>query len=115
MAMGPVELSDVVGLDICRHVGAIVSGALGRPLPDTRELDERIAAGKLGKKSGAGFYLWRDGKPLKDAVATPAGPAPADLQDRLMLALANEAVACLREGVVADADKIDAGLIFGAG
>lgn len=115
MAMGPVELSDVVGLDICRHVGAIVSGALGRPLPDTRELDERIAAGKLGKKSGEGFYLWRDGKPLKDTAATPAGPAPADLQDRLMLALANEAVACLREGVVADADKIDAGLIFGAG
>ncbi|MCX7050564.1 MAG: 3-hydroxyacyl-CoA dehydrogenase NAD-binding domain-containing protein, partial [Proteobacteria bacterium] len=104
MAMGPVELSDVVGLDICRHVGAIVSGALGRPLPDTRELDERIAAGKLGKKSGEGFYLWRDGKPLKDTAATPAGPAPADLQDRLMLALANEAVACLREGVVADAD-----------
>jgi 3-hydroxyacyl-CoA dehydrogenase/enoyl-CoA hydratase/3-hydroxybutyryl-CoA epimerase len=115
MAMGPVELSDVVGLDICRHVGAIVSGALGRPVPDTRELDERIAAGKLGKKSGEGFYLWRDGKPVKDTAATPAGPAPADLQDRLMLALANEAVACLREGVVTDADKIDAGLIFGAG
>ena len=112
MAMGPVELSDVVGLDICRHVGGIVAGALGRPLPDTRELDERIAAGKLGKKSGEGFYLWRDGKPVKDAAAETA---PFDLQDRLMLALANEAVACLREGVVADADKIDAGMIFGAG
>jgi 3-hydroxyacyl-CoA dehydrogenase/enoyl-CoA hydratase/3-hydroxybutyryl-CoA epimerase len=118
MAMGPVELSDVVGLDICRHVGGIVAGALGRPLPDTRELDERIAAGKLGKKSGEGFYLWRDGKPVKDAAPTArsaAGAAPADLQDRLMLALANEAVACLREGVVEDADKIDAGMIFGAG
>ena len=112
MAMGPVELSDVVGLDICRHVGGIVAGALGRPLPDTRELNERIAAGKLGKKSGEGFYLWRDGKPVKDAAAATA---PADLQDRLMLALANEAVACLREGVVEDADKIDAGMIFGAG
>jgi 3-hydroxyacyl-CoA dehydrogenase/enoyl-CoA hydratase/3-hydroxybutyryl-CoA epimerase len=123
MAMGPVELSDVVGLDICRHVGAIVSGALGRPLPDTRELDERIAAGKLGKKSGEGFYLWRDGKPVKDTAAGAGGgtgagagtAAPSDLQDRLMLALANEAVACLREGVVEDADKIDAGMIFGAG
>jgi 3-hydroxyacyl-CoA dehydrogenase/enoyl-CoA hydratase/3-hydroxybutyryl-CoA epimerase len=113
-----VELSDVVGLDICRHVGGIVAGALGRPLPDTRELDERIAAGKLGKKSGEGFYLWRDGKPVKDAdsgAAAVASASPADLQDRLMLALANEAVACLREGVVADADKIDAGMIFGAG
>jgi 3-hydroxyacyl-CoA dehydrogenase/enoyl-CoA hydratase/3-hydroxybutyryl-CoA epimerase len=116
MAMGPVELSDVVGLDICRHVGAIVSGALDRPLPDTRELDERIAAGKLGKKSGEGFYLWRDGKALKDvAGATGSVAPPPDLQDRLMLALANEAVACLREGVVEDADKIDAGMIFGAG
>jgi 3-hydroxyacyl-CoA dehydrogenase/enoyl-CoA hydratase/3-hydroxybutyryl-CoA epimerase len=117
MAMGPVELSDVVGLDICRHVGGIVAGALGRPLPDTRELDERIAAGKLGKKSGEGFYLWRDGKPVKDTAAGAGGgtAAPADLQDRLMLALANEAVACLREGVVEDADKIDAGMIFGAG
>jgi 3-hydroxyacyl-CoA dehydrogenase/enoyl-CoA hydratase/3-hydroxybutyryl-CoA epimerase len=117
MAMGPVELSDVVGLDICRHVGAIVSGALGRPTPDTRELDERIAAGKLGKKSGEGFYLWRDGKVVRDVSgATGSGAvAPPDLQDRLMLALANEAVACLREGVVEDADKIDAGMIFGAG
>ena len=117
MAMGPVELSDVVGLDICRHVGAIVSGALDRPLPDTRELDERIKAGKLGKKSGEGFYLWRDGKAVKDIAGAngSVAPPPPDLQDRLMLALANEAVACLREGVVEDADKIDAGMIFGAG
>ena len=116
MAMGPVELSDVVGLDICRHVGAIVSGALGRSAPDTRELDERIKAGKLGKKSGEGFYLWRDGKAVKDIAGAAGSVAPPpDLQDRLMLALANEAVACLREGVVEDADKIDAGMIFGAG
>jgi 3-hydroxyacyl-CoA dehydrogenase/enoyl-CoA hydratase/3-hydroxybutyryl-CoA epimerase len=117
MAMGPVELSDVVGLDICRHVGAIVSGALGRSAPDTRELDERIKAGKLGKKSGEGFYLWRDGKAVKDIAGAngSVAPPPPDLQDRLMLALANEAVACLREGVVEDADKIDAGMIFGAG
>jgi 3-hydroxyacyl-CoA dehydrogenase/enoyl-CoA hydratase/3-hydroxybutyryl-CoA epimerase len=117
MAMGPVELSDVVGLDICRHVGAIVSGALGRSAPDTRELDERIKAGRLGKKSGEGFYLWRDGKAVKDIAGAngSVAPPPPDLQDRLMLALANEAVACLREGVVEDADKIDAGMIFGAG
>ncbi len=120
MPMGPVELSDVVGLDICRHVGAIVARGLGRPMPDTSELDAHVAAGKLGKKSGEGLYLWRDGKPVRSLIAGGAAgvasaAASADLEDRLMLAMANEAVACLREGVVADADQIDAGLIFGAG
>jgi 3-hydroxyacyl-CoA dehydrogenase/enoyl-CoA hydratase/3-hydroxybutyryl-CoA epimerase len=89
-------------------------------MPDTSELDAHVADGKLGKKSGEGLYLWRDGKPVRSLIAGGAAgvasaAASADLEDRLMLAMANEAVACLREGVVADADQIDAGLIFGAG
>jgi 3-hydroxyacyl-CoA dehydrogenase / enoyl-CoA hydratase / 3-hydroxybutyryl-CoA epimerase len=113
MPMGPVELADVVGLDVCRHVGDIVSTALNKQKPDTARLDALIAAKKLGRKSGEGFYVWRDGKAVKskDPVAEP----PADLKDRLVLALANECAAVLREGIVADADLIDAGVIFGSG
>jgi 3-hydroxyacyl-CoA dehydrogenase/enoyl-CoA hydratase/3-hydroxybutyryl-CoA epimerase len=113
MPMGPVELADVVGLDVCKHVGDIVSHALNKQKPDTARLDALIAAKKLGRKTGEGFYVWRDGKAVK-----PPGPVPdppADLEDRLMLALANECAAVLREGIVADADLIDAGVIFGSG
>jgi len=113
MPMGPVELADVVGLDVCKHVGDIVSKALNKQKPDTARIDALIAAKKLGRKTGEGFYVWRDGKAVK-----PTGPQadpPADLEDRLILSLVNECVAALREGIVADADLVDAGVIFGAG
>ena len=113
MPMGPVELADVVGLDVCKHVGEIVSAALNKQKPDTSRLDALIAAKKLGRKSGEGFYVWRDGKAVKPSAA-PAEPPP-DLEDRLILALANESAAVLREKIVADADLIDAGVIFGSG
>jgi 3-hydroxyacyl-CoA dehydrogenase/enoyl-CoA hydratase/3-hydroxybutyryl-CoA epimerase len=113
MPMGPVELADVVGLDVCKHVGDIVSTALNKQKPDTSKLDALLAAKKLGRKSGEGFYVWRDGKAVKKAG--PVAEPPADLEDRLILALANECAAVLREGIVADADLIDAGCIFGSG
>jgi 3-hydroxyacyl-CoA dehydrogenase/enoyl-CoA hydratase/3-hydroxybutyryl-CoA epimerase len=113
MPVGPVELADVVGLDVCKHVGEIVSNALNRPKPDSTRIDALIAAGKLGRKKGEGFYVWRDGKAVK--APGPHAEPPADLEDRLMLALANECAAVLREGIVADADLIDAGVIFGSG
>lgn len=112
MPVGPIELTDVVGLDVAAHVGEIVARGLGRTVPDLTALGERVALGKLGRKSGAGFYLWREGKPVKH---TPAPARPADLADRLILILINECVACLREGVAADADLIDAAVIFGTG
>ena len=113
MPMGPVELADVVGLDVCKHVGDIVSAALDKQRPDSTRLDALIAAKKLGRKSGEGFYVWKDGKALKDRSSSPQ--PPADLEDRLILALANECAAVLREGIVEDADLIDAGAIFGSG
>jgi 3-hydroxyacyl-CoA dehydrogenase / enoyl-CoA hydratase / 3-hydroxybutyryl-CoA epimerase len=113
MPMGPVELADVVGLDVCKHVGEIVSGALSKQKPDTSRLDALVAAGKLGRKKDEGFYVWKDGKPLKNPG--PVAEPPPDLEDRLILALANECAAVLREGIVADADLIDAGCIFGSG
>ncbi len=111
MPMGPIELADVVGLDVANDVGEIIATELGRPLPDLSRLKQLVAAKKLGRKSGEGFYRWHDGKPVKPE----AGPAPADLQDRLILALVNESVACLRDGVVSDPDLLDAAVIFGTG
>jgi 3-hydroxyacyl-CoA dehydrogenase/enoyl-CoA hydratase/3-hydroxybutyryl-CoA epimerase len=113
MPMGPIELIDVVGLDVSAHVGEIIATELRRPVTRIARLNELIADKKLGRKSGAGFYTWVDGKPVKSPAA-PAG-APEDLTDRLILVLVNECVACLREGVVTDADLVDAAVIFGAG
>ncbi len=114
MPMGPIELADVVGLDVCKHVGEIIGAALDRkpPLPLAR-IEALVAAKQLGRKSGQGYYQWVDGKAVKQAI-DPA-TVTADLTDRLMLTFANESVACLREQIVADADLIDAGVIFGAG
>ena len=112
MPVGPIELVDVVGLDVAEHVGEIIAAQLQRPVTQVARLRELIAARKFGRKSGEGFYRWEQGKPLKPEAA---GEAPADLIDRLILVLVNECVACLRERVVEDADLVDAAVIFGTG
>jgi 3-hydroxyacyl-CoA dehydrogenase / enoyl-CoA hydratase / 3-hydroxybutyryl-CoA epimerase len=113
MPMGPMELADVVGLDVLLHVGEIVTRELHKEAPAyVEKVRLLVQAKQLGRKSGQGFYAWRDGK-----VSRPPGhsPVPEDLADRLILSLVNECVACLREGIVEDADLIDAGVIFGTG
>ena len=110
MPMGPVELADTVGLDVALHVGRILAQASGRAAPEA--LASLVDAGKLGRKSGAGLYRWQNGRPVKPAADDAA---PADVEDRLILPMLNEAVAVLREGIVADADLLDAGVIFGTG
>jgi 3-hydroxyacyl-CoA dehydrogenase/enoyl-CoA hydratase/3-hydroxybutyryl-CoA epimerase len=112
MPMGPIELADVVGLDVAAHVGEIIAEQLHRPVTQIARLNELIAAKQLGKKSGAGFYRWREGKPVKGSAASAA---PPDLIDRMILVLLNECVACLREAVVASADLVDAAVLFGTG
>jgi 3-hydroxyacyl-CoA dehydrogenase/enoyl-CoA hydratase/3-hydroxybutyryl-CoA epimerase len=111
MPMGPVELADSVGLDVAWHVSTILADAYGYPLPE--KLREMVDAGNVGRKSGQGFYRWEDGKAVKQS--DPEGPEPPDLQDRLILPMVNEAVACLAESVVEDEDLLDAGVIFGTG
>jgi 3-hydroxyacyl-CoA dehydrogenase / enoyl-CoA hydratase / 3-hydroxybutyryl-CoA epimerase len=113
MPMGPIELADVVGLDVAAHVGEIIAQGLKRPAPQLPLLAQLLAARQLGRKSGRGFYRWQDGKAVKPPGPWP--PAPADLIDRLVLALVNECVACLRERVVEDADLVDAAVLFGTG
>jgi 3-hydroxyacyl-CoA dehydrogenase/enoyl-CoA hydratase/3-hydroxybutyryl-CoA epimerase len=111
MPMGPIELTDVVGLDVAMHVGKILADAFGKPT--AKIVQSLVDQKRLGKKSGHGFYVWEDGKPIKPPVGD--FKPPADLQDRLILPMLNESVAVLREGVVADADLLDAGVVFGTG
>lgn len=114
MPMGPVELVDSVGIDIALHVSEVLGAAFDRPIP--ARLEEMVEKKQLGRKSGRGFYSWENGKVVKpDTPEEEKSGLPDDLQDRLMLPMVNEAVACLSEGVVADADLLDAGIIFGTG
>ncbi|HEX3949296.1 MAG TPA: 3-hydroxyacyl-CoA dehydrogenase NAD-binding domain-containing protein [Steroidobacteraceae bacterium] len=111
MPMGPLELTDVVGLDISLHVGRVLSAAFHREIPQI--LIKLVEQKKLGRKSGQGFYRWQDGRAQKNKIGNAA--IPADLEDRLILSMLNEAAACLREGTVQDADLLDAGAVFATG
>ncbi|HEY0684861.1 MAG TPA: 3-hydroxyacyl-CoA dehydrogenase NAD-binding domain-containing protein [Steroidobacter sp.] len=110
MPMGPIELADVVGLDVVMSVGKVFFET-GQEVPPV--LATRFAQKKFGKKTGEGFYVWQNDKPVKPPYTGQS--APDDLQDRLLLPLVNEAVAVLRQRIVDDPDLIDAGVIFGAG
>jgi len=107
MPMGPIELADTVGLDICVEVGKLLGGAGAPP----KRLMELVEARNLGKKTGRGYYEWVDGKAKKNA----AGAVPAGLAERLVRPYVEEAQAALVDAIVADADLVDAGAIFGTG
>ncbi|KRG61793.1 3-hydroxyacyl-CoA dehydrogenase [Stenotrophomonas humi] len=111
MPMGPIELLDTVGLDVAAGVGKELAPFLGLQIPAALA---SVEPGKRGKKDGQGIYKWENGRAVKPEVAKDY-QAPSDLEDRLILPLLNEAVACLHDGVVTDADLLDAGVIFGTG
>ncbi len=113
MPMGPIELADQVGLDICLHVADVLRSSLKRPMPATPKwLTDKVAKGELGRKTGKGMYDWKDGTAVKDHGA--AAPSP-DMTDRLILPMVDVCVTCLREGVVADETTIDGAMIFATG
>ncbi|KYG98168.1 3-hydroxyacyl-CoA dehydrogenase family protein, partial [Bradyrhizobium sp. DOA1] len=116
MPMGPIELADQVGLDICLDVGDMLRTKFGDLLPPTPAwLREKVAKGELGRKTGMGFYTWKDGKAEKAPLAE-TGPRVTDqMIDRLVLPMSNVCVAALREGIVDDADAVDGAMIFGTG
>lgn len=110
MFMGPVELADTVGLDVGLAVAENLTAHFGGQVP--QKLRDMVKEGKLGRKTGHGFYLYKKGKPIKKSPSIPIDP---HIADRLIMRMVNESAACLREGVVADADLLDAGMIFATG
>lgn len=112
MPMGPVELADTVGLDVCRKVAeTLVSGEVDA---QAAMLDQRIAAGELGKKTGKGFYVWENGRADRKSVDVDS-PMGDSLAKRLLKPFLDECQAVSREGIVADDDMLDAGIVFGTG
>jgi 3-hydroxyacyl-CoA dehydrogenase / enoyl-CoA hydratase / 3-hydroxybutyryl-CoA epimerase len=113
MPVGPIELADQVGLDICLHVAEVLKSGLDRPMPGVSHvLYEKVQAGELGRKTGKGFYDWKKGKPVKDRDT----PKPnAEMTDRLILPMLDVCMASLRERVVADEDTVDGAMIFATG
>lgn len=113
MPMGPVTLADTVGLDVCNSVANYLGAYYHVPVP--AKLTELVSQRKLGKKTGEGFYKYdKNGKQIAPEKTTYDKPLDA-IANRLVLTMLNEAFACLREGVVEDADLLDAGMIFGTG
>ncbi len=114
MPMGPIELADQVGLDICLAVGDMLRSKFGdKALPAAPDwLRDKVKKGELGRKTGKGFYEWKDGKAVK--LPSPVQPTE-EMIDRLILPMSNVCVACLREGIVENGDVVDGAMIFGTG
>jgi len=110
MPMGPIELADVVGLDVCMNVNE----TLGSGASKDNDLARLVSAGKLGKKTGEGFYNWEKGKAQKAATTYDEDELERLGQDMLK-PLIDECERALEDGIVANADLVDAGVIFGTG
>ncbi|OIQ00019.1 MAG: hypothetical protein AUK35_05115 [Zetaproteobacteria bacterium CG2_30_46_52] len=110
MPMGPVTLADKVGLDVCLAVAKDLEKISDDVVPEF--LQTWVSEGRLGMKSGQGFYTYNKGK-AQGALSTSS--EHGDIQHRLIMRMLNEAVRCLDEGIVADSELLDAGMVFGTG
>lgn len=112
MPMGPIELADTVGLDICLSVAEELTKYFGGEVPKT--LIDKVAQKQLGKKTSQGFYTYHHGKKekrLSGATTLSAGT----IADRLIYRMINESAKCMTEGIVSGTDMLDAGMVFGTG
>ncbi len=125
MPMGPFALLDEVGFDIAAHAGASLQAAYGGRMQASDGLASLIAVGRLGKKSGHGFYrhdrkgqrrpVVSDFNHFHQRSASARALTGDQLVDRLILPMVNEAIRCLAEGVVASAAELDLAMVFGTG
>jgi 3-hydroxyacyl-CoA dehydrogenase/enoyl-CoA hydratase/3-hydroxybutyryl-CoA epimerase len=113
MPVGPIELADKVGLDICLAAGEKMAAYFDKTVP--ARLKNLVAEGHLGCKTGSGFYQYKNGKLQKQKTPDVDPTLSQSVANRLILKMVHEALACLKEGIVNDPDFIDAGSIFGFG
>jgi 3-hydroxyacyl-CoA dehydrogenase / enoyl-CoA hydratase / 3-hydroxybutyryl-CoA epimerase len=114
MPMGPIELADQIGLDICMHVADMLARTLDKPMakiPDS--VRKKVDNGELGKKSGKGFYDWKNGKAQHENGAE--SKTDDKITDRLILPMLDACVECYRKGVIKDLDHLDGAMIFATG
>ncbi len=112
MPMGPLELADTVGLDVCLMVTDVLGKDQGEA--ERQFIKRYVDTGKLGKKSGEGIYRWKDDKAQKNPDKI-TGHDLTVISNRLVNVYINECEAALNDGIVTDADLLDAGMIFGTG
>jgi len=112
MPMGPVELADTVGLDVCMSVVTLLGGESAKK--EAALLQEKVQAGELGRKTGKGFYVWEKGKPKRAKLDT-SQYALEEITETLLQPYFDACEAALADGIVEDADVLDAGMIFGTG
>ncbi len=113
MPMGPIELADTVGLDVCVAVARELSEVTGDKVPS--QLLQWVEEGRLGRKSGHGFYRYKKGQRVDKRDNGGSSGESALILDRMVLRIVNEALRCLDEGVVESGDLLDAGMVFGTG
>jgi 3-hydroxyacyl-CoA dehydrogenase / enoyl-CoA hydratase / 3-hydroxybutyryl-CoA epimerase len=126
MPMGPLRLVDEIGLDVVRHAGTILHQAFGERMAPAPALIALSDSGRLGRKSGLGFYRHEEGR--KARVDTELGsvlgsmpegedgpPEAEEIRDRLVLALINEAARTLEDGIAASAADVDLAMVMGTG
>jgi len=123
--VGPITLLDEVGIDVGGKIAGVLADAFGERFASSESMQRVIAAGRTGRKGGKGFYTYgKDGKKggVDNSVYEflPTGTARADvhpeeIQDRTVLAMVNEAVRCLEEGVLRSPRDGDVGAVFGLG
>jgi 3-hydroxyacyl-CoA dehydrogenase/enoyl-CoA hydratase/3-hydroxybutyryl-CoA epimerase len=113
MPMGPIELADQVGLDICLDVAESLKKTIEKSLPDIPDwLRDKVQRGEVGRKSGKGFYGWKEGEAQKSGK--PGRPSD-ELTDRLILPMLDACVECLRKDVVDGEDIVDGAMVFATG
>ena len=123
MPMGPLRLTDEVGVDVANHVGETIAKSFSPRLTNPAVLEKMMKAGLLGKKSGRGFYVYSGKKGERvnteteklRAGASVVGLNRKELQSRMVLLMINEAARCLEENLVSEAADVDFGMIMGTG